>query len=111
MAARDRRTMPDRQSPIRAPAEEPFRLAFLRSILALRENRRQKRNRDLGMARNRVTASARLCMRALDDIYARTVMLQKIEIHSREVRQRITEISHQRNRFQEHFRHHDRGTE
>ena len=48
-------------------------------------------------------------MRAFHDIHARTVVLQKIEVHSREVAQFETQISDRGNSLQEHLRHHDSG--
>src|SRR5579871_7034269 len=81
------------------------------SWAGLDKSRGEQRDHDLVMAGDGVAMTAGSCMGSFNDIYSRAIVLQEIEIHRREIGERIPEISDHGDRLQEHFRQQDGGAD
>ena len=78
--------------------------------LALDEGGGEQRNHDFVMAGDGVAVSAGARMRAFDHVDFGPIMLQEIEVDRGEISQRMAEVAHHGNRFQEYFwQHHGRA--
>src|SRR5689334_8526427 len=107
MRARDRRCrcrwrrrpaateLPGRQERRRpANSRTELRESRLDSCRALDQGGGQERKHDLMMAGDRIAAATGTRVRTFDDIHARAIVLQKIEVDGGEAGESMTEVAH-----------------
>src|ERR1019366_2375038 len=78
-------------------------LALPSSGFTLNQRGGEQRDHQLVMAGHRESMAARFRVGPLDYVQLRPVMLQKIEVRSGEIRQRMAQVAHHGYRLQEHL--------